>query len=462
MAVHQMPLLREHAINLETEDLITAKMNAAPYIANHHYIKWLSHAYHSDRPDGLIGEHPEYPAGTDKLLKDGRRVMADLSTVMVRHPDGRIESHANKTPRSVLPLIDHLHDGKVSTPMRRRPALRAALKMDCQRSAEAGTDLEDIVLDAYRANMSDRDKAAMLRMMRQFRESEGNKLIADCTRADVRKWMNDRREGLLSDGKKVVHSTIVRDLDMMNAFVNWSKTERADNPFKGDNIFSGHKVDRTRNSRQPITEGDWEKIKAHKHLFSDQEWLMLAALATTSVRPIGLASIRHCGFVEERVREKSGKFKIVRTRVFYIQKDKHKVGTTNHGRRTLPIPEALINLTNSNGDRIFPSVINGPLFPKKSGQKIEHFLSILHKSINSKLKEIGVHQVDLKDSETGELLEKGKSFYSFRHRAMDILEDVAPSSAARYIMGHQPDQHEGYGSGPKMHKLKEYLDQIPF
>ena len=189
---------------------------------------------------------------------------------------------------------------------------------------------------------------------------------------------------------------------------------------------------------------------------------MLAALATTSVRPIGLASIRHCGFVEERVREKSGKFKMVRTRVFYIQKDKHKVGTTNHGRRALPIPEALMNLTNTNGDRIFPSVINAPLFPSKSGQKIEHFLSILHKNINAKLKEIGVHQVDLKDSETGDLLEKGKSFYSFRHRAMDILEDVAPSSAARYIMGHQPDQHEGYGSGPKMHKLKEYLDQIPF
>lgn len=451
-------------VNLETTDFAEARSRAQPYLTRHFDILALTEAYFSKKPDGAIAKNFLYEPGLKQMLPDGSRIEADRETYRF-YPKGL--SHPIEQPNPVtsfkfVPIVDNEFEdaeGKKPTPMKERVHLKRAMVAQDQAATTAATTTEDKFFDLWRDTQAKKDRNAVVGMRREFTDFVEGKAIADCKRDDASRWIKAARNAHVSDG------TIARKVAKLCAFVNWTNLNHEDESPFGKNIFEKHKFNTKELSRPPFSEADIAKIRENKHEFTDQELLMITVVGTMSVRPSGIAEVRHCSVESYDVFDDNGVLAETKyTRCLHFPKDKTTSGKVNYGRRALPIPQKLLDLTNAKGERIFPDKVIGPLFQPNPGQDQKDYIADLLESINSKFdRRLGIVTADVKDAETGRTLAKGKVFYSLRHRAKDVLEKVGGEKTARAAMGHErSDVHHRYGHSTPLHEMKEAMDKVPF
>lgn len=452
-------------VNLETTDFAEARSRAQPYLTRHFDILALTEAYFSKNPDGAITKSYLHEPGTVQKLPDGGRFEADEKSVRF-YPAGSKQGFEQPNPVKgfkFIPLMDEDYQddqGNSPSPMKKRPHLKRAMVTQMRAEEEASTTVEDKFFDLWRETQAKKDKNAVVMMRREFTVFVGGRAIADCKRDDASRWIKAARDAHVSDG------TIGRKVAKLCAFVNWTNLNHEDeSPFGGKNIFEKHKFNTKELSRPPFSEADIKVIRENQHEFTDQELLMITVVGTMSVRPSGIAEVRHCSVEEYDVFDDNGVLiETKRTRCLHFPKDKTTSGKVNYGRRVLPVPQKLLDLTNANGERIFPDKVTGPLFPPNPGQDQKDYISDLLERINDKFdRRLDITTPDVKDPETGRTLAKGKVFYSLRHRAKDVLEKVGGERVARAAMGHErSDVHHRYGHSTPLHEMKEAMDKVPF
>lgn len=460
-------LKREQKINLQTTSYAEARNRARPYIDEHLDILAFFEGAISGRPDVAVLKSRRYQPGT-QTYADGTRIEATDETFKLFPPNSVLPlGGAQPNPVTQFKFVPLLEEdfvdenGLSPTPLKDRPALKRAIRAKEEAANLAANSAEDRFFDLWRMNgQTKKDRNAVVTIRREFTEFVEGKAIADCKRADAVNFIAAARAAHVPDG------TIGRKIAKLCAFVNWTNLNHEDDsPFGGKNIFEKHKFDTKELSRPPFSEADIAKIRASKHIFTDQELLMIAVVGTMSVRPSGIAAVRHCSIESYDTYDDNGNFiETKHTRCLHFPRDKTTSGKVNLGRRTLPIPDQLLNLTNHKGERIFPDKVTGPLFPPKPGQAQEDYTADLLESINGKFdRRLNITTADVKDADTGRTIRKGKSFYSLRHRAKDVLETVAGTPIAVAAMGHaRPDVHSTYGHGIPLHEMKEGMNKVRF
>jgi len=457
-------LRKDGFINLKTTDYTEARRLAQPYLTEHFDILALTEAYRSKRPDGALIATRQYEPGTSQTLPDGSRIEADDKSFRFYPPNSTrpIEQPNPVTKFKFVPIMDDDYvdaQGNTPTPMKERPHLKRAMSTQEQAEQVAAATIEDKFFDLWRDTQAKKDQNAVVVMRREFTAFVEGRAIADCKRDDASRWIKAARDAHVSDG------TIARKVAKLCAFVNWTNLNHEDESPFAKNIFEKHKFNTKELSRPPFSEADIAKIRENKHEFTDQELLMITVVGTMSVRPSGIAEVRHCSVESYDVFDETGVLvETKQTRCLHFPKDKTTSGKVNYGRRVLPIPQKLLDLTNAKGERIFPDKVTGPLFPAKHGQAQDDYIADLLESINSKFdRRLKIATPDVKDAETGQTLAKGKVFYSLRHRAKDVLERIAGEKIARAAMGHErSDVHHRYGHSTPLHEMKEAMDKVPF
>jgi hypothetical protein len=458
-------LKNEHYINLKTINFAEARAKAQPHLQEHFDILALTEAFFSKKPDGAIVPTFDCEPGTDQVQPDGSRIKADETTVTL-FPRGSKEGYSKINRRwfKFVPIVDDEFEdaeGNKPKPMKDRPHLKRAMAAEEAAKAEASASIEDKFFDLWRMNgQSKKDRNAVVPMRREFTDFVGCKAIADCKRADVVNWIKQARDAHVSDG------TIGRKVHKLCAFVNWTNLNHEDESPFAKNIFEKHKFNAKELSRPPFNQTEIVKITGKKREFNDLQLLMIWIVGTLSIRPSGIAAIRHCSIEQEDIFDENGiVIETKETRCFILQKDKTTAGKTNWGRRYLPIPDSILNLTNADGERILPDKITGPLFPTtRHNQTQENRTADILEEINGIFdRKLKIATADRKDPETGRTVVKGKSFYSLRHRAADVIKKVAGEEVSRIVMGHERDEvHHRYGHGMPLHELKAALDKVPF
>jgi len=279
----------------------------------------------------------------------------------------------------------------------------------------------------------DDDPNGIRRTLADFKSVNGGKTIAQSTAQDV--------DALISFLTEELSPARTRKLlAYMRAAVNYDiRTNRAEPKFKF-NVFDNFFIpsDDEENERPPYTEEDVKAIKANLGRFTDEQKLMLVWHISTSVRPGGIYSITDDEWEDGEDADTGATF---RTRHARIRKDKGK-----YGPRNLPIPQAVLDLKKDDGTPLLPEKIEGPLFTTE--------LSMLLVEINNKLKRLNINTP-----------ENDKTLYSGRHRARDrLLNRDAPDKMSKAIMGHarKIEQHDRYGTGYAMWKMKPWIDKIGF
>jgi integrase len=185
-------------------------------------------------------------------------------------------------------------------------------------------------------------------------------------------------------------------------------------------------------------------VRSKFHEFDDDEKLMWVWHVTSSIRPSEIFRVRseetEYGEDPDDIDTATGKERQHITRFVRLAKGKNK-----YAKRSIPIPQAVLDLNRDDGSSLLPPKITGPLFRRN--------LKPLLVSINNKLEKWGV-----KDTKNG------KSFYSGRHRAKDRLVNrgLSDDEMRKAIMGHarRISAHDGYGHGYAMYKVKFWIDKI--
>ena len=440
---------RDEAKSLYTKDKAEAEVLAQPYIARHKSLL-LFHAAASDETKkwGDFVTIWQMEPNTRVNRPDGSSSIASETTIIHTAPDGTITSEPNRRR-----LVVKFDEKVVANEPAYIEAKRAAqgLKKVIHRDVDAD------MLTAYVASskLSKDDRALAERGLQNFKQVNGGKTIANSLRSDVTKLIDAEFEARGPNGGERIKKMIA----YLRAAVNFN-IRKADAPLYRSNIFEGHDIDTNNLKRPPYSEADVRRIKEHWSIFTDQEKLMVVWHIASSVRPVGLYSIRRDEMTEEEeFDEATGQFIMHHvTRSVTIESDKdNRRGGKDYGRRRLPIPQAVLDARSNSGEPLLPTEINGPLFTAPLDQLLN--------AINAKLFKIGVNTDDVKD-ENQRVTEKGKSLYSGRHRARDRFRSIRPpEEMARLIMGHarrKSDSHGHYGDGFTMFAVKRVIDLIRF
>jgi hypothetical protein len=432
---------KERAWSLKTKDELEARSLAGEAIGQHLDLLLYHEARHSVEHWADKYYAWEMEPNTRENRPDGTMLVASAETITTISPDGTIASRPNRK-RPVLNFTEaalQSHHGKA--------AVRHAESMVKALTKDVDADM----LKAYTARLRSDDQRLAEYGLVRFKELNGGKTIAQSNRSDVKKLIEAEMQQRGPNGGARVQKMI----RWLCAAVNHNIAD-ADVPYYDKNIFEKHEIEVRKNKRPSYTEADIRKIKENIGIFTEEEQIMVIWHIASSVRPVGIYSIKHCEILEEDQYDDHGNLvKTHHTRSIQIEKDKDD--EMDYGDRKLPIPQAVLDLKREDGSSILPVKIEGCLF--------ETPLAQLLVEINRKLDALGVNTPDI-FNEKGEKVRKGKSFYSARHRARDRFRQMKTNEEmSRAIMGHardQSDAHRGYGHGFNMYELKEVIDRIRF
>lgn len=440
---------KEEERSLGTGDRREAEALAQPYIVRHKNLL-LFHAARID-PHKRWGEFDavwQMEPGKKKVHDDGTVSVASEDTIIHMHPDGRVTNEPNR--RRIVVKLD-------VNAVRNEPAYLEAKRAGDALRKVVRRDVDAEMLTAYveHAGLSKDDRALAERGLVRFKELNGGRPIATSVRSDVTKLIASEFEARGPNGGERIKKMIA----YLRAAVNHN-IRKSDDPLYKSNLFEAHDIATNGLRRPPYTEADLRTIKENRPVFNDEEWLLVTWHIASSVRPVGLDSIRRDEMTEEDEIDADTGVVVAHhvTRSVMIENDKdNRRGGSDYGERRLPIPQAVLDAVNSEGEPLLPSRITGPLFSTPLDQLLV--------AINSKLFTIGVNTEDDQDA-TGRTIRKGKSLYSGRHRARDRFRQIkCDEEMSRAIMGHargRSDSHGSYGHGFTMFAMKRVIDRIRF
>ena len=440
---------KEEARSLNTKDKVEAEVLAQPYIARHKSLL-LFHAAASDETKkwGDFIAVWQMEPHTRVNRPDGSSSVASEATIIHTAPDGTITSEPNRR-RLVIKF-----DEKI---VAKEPAFIEAKKavQGVKKTVYKDVDADMMTTYVLASKLSKDDRVLAERGLQKFKLANGGKTIANSLRSDVAKLIEAEFLARGPNGGERIKKMIA----YLRAAVNFN-IRKADVPLYRSNIFEGHDIDTNNLKRPPYSEADLRLIKQGWALFTNQEKLMVAWHIASSVRPVGLYSIRRDEMTEEEEFDEATGRSLGHhvTRSVMIESDKDtRRGGADYGHRRLPIPQAVLDARCDDGSPLLPDRIDGPLFSAPLDQLLN--------SINSKLLKIGVNTEDKVD-ENKRIVEKGKSLYSGRHRARDRFRSIKPpEEMSRAIMGHTrrtSDSHGNYGHGFTMFAMKRVIDLIRF
>lgn len=423
--------------SLKTPVRALADDRAAPYIARHKRVLLADWAFkHKDPVAEFVLSYERQP-GTSENLPDGTRILASEKEIVTILPDGTFQTKPNEQIPDLRILADKIPEGIFEEMEQAEQKVLAATH----------GDVDQEMLDRYTAKLRNDDKNLANYGLKRFKEINGGKTIAASERSDVKKLIEAEfeRRGPNGGGR------IQKMMRWLAAAVNHELND-ADKPIYTRNIFANHEIKGRKLLRPSYTEADLRVIKENRARFTDEQWLMLVWHVSSSVRPGGIYSITADEWIEEDEYDDEGRL-VTRHRTRSVSlTDEDDKG--DFGRRTLPIPQAVLDLG------ILPEKIEGPLFQTP--------LKELLVGINNKLETIGVNTPDTLDAD-GVKIAKGKTLYSGRHRARDRFRQMKPKpneEMTRAIMGHKRemngDAHRTYGHGFNMFELKPVIDRIRF
>ncbi|MET7244433.1 hypothetical protein ABZT49_13775 [Methylobacterium sp. EM32] len=440
---------KEEERSLGTSDRREAEALAQRYILRHKELL-LFHAARTDdeKSWGEFTSVWQMEPNTKKVLADGTVSVATEDTIIHMHPDGRV-THERNRRRTVIRFDENA--------VRNEPAFLEAKKAREELHKVVRRDVDAEMLTAYveAAGLSKDDRALAERGLVRFKEVNGGRTIATSVRSDVTKLIAAEFEARGPNGGERIKKMIA----YLRAAVNHN-IRKSDAPLYKVNLFEGHDIATNGLRRPPYSEADLRTIKANRSAFRDEEWLLVTWHIASSVRPVGLDSIRSDEMTEEDEIDAHTGAVVAHhvTRSVMIESDKdNKRGGADYGQRRLPIPQAVLDAVNSEGKPLLPPRIVGPLFSTPLDQLLV--------AVNSKLFAIGVNTEDERDA-TGRTVKKGKSLYSGRHRARDRFRQIkCEEEMSRAIMGHargRSDSHGSYGHGFTMFAMKKVIDGIRF
>lgn len=425
--------------SLGTDDHALAEALAAPLITEHKKVLYVFRAGLAARRLGLTREqfentlrfkHTQEPL-TTIVNPDGSRSFATETHIFTLAPDNKVlNTQPNETVAKV-PMIWF-------TPTQRRE-LRAA---QAHQKKVKFKDVDAEVLEAYIAakrregKLRKDDEDGARRTLADFKSLTEGKPIAHSSREEAHLLAD-----LLVHERGLSAGRTRKLIAFMKAAINRDMEDPRNTHYKY-NIFANVSVsDDEEGSPDPLTEADMDKVRANLHLFTDEQRLMWVWHASSSIRPVGLYSIAACEWEDGEDAETGNRY---RTRFVRIRKDKNKFGT-----RSLPIPQAVLDLKAADGTPLLPDRIQGPLFSTPRPQLLAE--------INRVLDKIGV----LRDTDN----KRVKTLYSCRHRAKDrMLTRGASSDMRKAIMGHAREiqAHDLYGHGFPMWQVKLWIDKIGY
>lgn len=424
---------REREWSLGTSDELTARRLAQPAIQKHLDLLAIHDLHTSPDPAGSIREVYEVEPGTHKSFPDGGRLIATDKEIINFDANNVMTTRPNPRRFEVVPL-DSFNS----------PAVARAAKADAEAKKAGIRDIDKEAIETYIADRrrrgkfeEDDDPNAIRRTLDELKLITENRTISQSTKKDVENLihflMNDR-------DPQLSHGRTKKLMSYMRAAVNYDLKNNREHPNYKYNVFENFFVpnEELDNQHPPYSETDLAAIKANLHRFTDEQKLMLVWHISSSIRPIGIYSICADGWEDG---ENSDTGETYKTRYVRITKDKGK-----YGPRALPIPQAVLDLKKADGTPLLPPVIDVPLFTTP--------LAMLLVQINNKLETLKIHTN-----------ENRKTLYSGRHRARDrLLNRDATDKMSKAIMGHSRkiEQHDKYGTGFAMWKMKVWIDKIGF
>jgi hypothetical protein len=431
--------------SLGTADRSAAEALAAPLIADHKMLIYLHNAALFARKIGfteqefvesLKKKQVQVPFTTTRS-PDGTQTFATADEIFEIEADGTAD-HRKARPNDSIYGIQK----EWFTPSEQRD-LR-----DANRAAEA-VCFKDIDHEIAMSHIADSEKEGeeaklLLDGLADFKKATGGKTLAQSYTVDAQALVDYYlREGR-KNGRPVTVSTAKRRITPLRAMVNWAMAQQPAKLFHNPFLMLkyGTKKERAQQEvdgeRVPFTESDMASIRANRHLFSDQEWLMWVWHASSSLRPDEIFNIIDESYEEgedpEDTDPATGSPRWHRIRTVWIRS-----GKTSFSKRALPIPQAVLDCG------LLPSKIEGRLFKKE--------LKPLLRGMREKLIRIGVC-----------VRGGNKVLYSARHRAKDRMTNrEVPDEVRRAIMGHtRRDAHSRYGHGFTMWRLKPAIDKIGY
>jgi hypothetical protein len=422
----------ERSWSLRVTTLVEAEAAAAPFIADHKDLVAFSKACNDPINHWAnIRKAWLMEPGSMVVLEDGTEIVADQHSIITITPDKKPSSKPNRQ----LPVVEYTDYGRTTPEVKAAHAARCAL--------EKVRDIDAEVIEAYITDrrkrgkfQADDDPNALRRTLADFKAINGGKTISQSTRKDVDALI----EYLLNDRDPQLSPKRVRKLlSYVRAAVNVDIQHNQAAPNFRYNIFDNFFVPgEEENRRPPYSKDEIAAIKANLSRFTDEQTLMLVWHISSSVRPCGIYSIVSDEWEDGEHPDSCENY---RTRHIRIRRDKGE-----YGPRNLPIPQAVLDLKKKDGTSLLPDPIVGPLFSTP--------LPTLLVENNNKLERLGIHTE-----------ENRKTLYSGRHRAKDRLVVCdCPEKISKAIMGHTRDieQHDRYGTGAPMWKLKPWIDKIGF
>ena len=425
-------------ISLETEDYELAQYRACPHLRRHAKIRCLTAADRDQKRawGTKITKHKREP-GTTQRLEDG--------TVLINRDNEQIRVSPD-APSDEPPAILRLSPSimiEMNDYGRRQPEyleLQAA-EQAMRARYKPRTDLDAKVVDNYLALGTIKDKNdqnALRDTLALWKQLCPGKTFVTGEKADARKVVDHLQKVV---GHRV--GTLKKRISYIKAAINWEMNENdKSSPIKS-NIFAKIKIaplpGETRKTKVPYSEDHIRRIKAHKDRFTDQQYLMIALHIATSVRPEALFN----GVARLALDTAEDEHGVVhKTWFIEIVADKNPYGV-----RSIPIPQAILDLEKKDGTPALTLPHTGRLFD-------HHDCGVFLNGINQKLKRYGINDAP------------GMTLYSGRHRASDnMLNRGVSDKHAAAIKGHARTEYGSaakYGHGFAMWVLKPIIDKIGF
>jgi hypothetical protein len=301
--------------------------------------------------------------------------------------------------------------------------------------------------------------------LRMFKAHVNDRRVVDCKWADVEEFIQAHLTANPGGA-----SNLEKHIRYLVAAVNYANSD-PDNPKYPSNIFAKHKFEVPKRPRPLYEEEHIEVMRPRLDELGDDEKLLLVWHASAGIRPTGIASIRQDNIKTEREYDlKARGYKVIaehKTRRVYIESDKDRAGH-EYGKRWLPIPQVVLDLKRQDGSYFFwkdhPDGEPRYIHECPGGKPFTKSHKAIMANINSWLRTLAINYPDRKDPETGTVV-KGLTFYCFRHRARDRMRPLhLPKDMSEAILGHarEMDQHNEYGHGHDLWRMKEAIDQIGF
>lgn len=389
---------REEEISLKTTNRLEAELRAMPHITQH---KMLLMALPRIIAGDMGEPKPRYEPGREHFTDDGQRIIATKETLLFMAEDGSI---ARTEPNTTTVNLTF-----------KGPEVREwqAVRPKATRKAEATLEEQIIASWIVQRKPNKHIEREARKGWDLWREVVEGKSIRLCTRDDGRKLVS----ALQAQGMKA--ATIGKYLSHLNSATNMAigDGKLKFNPFSG----VAPKVD-DELEREPYTDAHMKIMRDALASLEADERRLWVLLATTGMR-------RGEAFEIDREYEEpvEGSDKGIR----YVV-----VGTKNlASKRRVPLPRAYLDM--------YPEPITGPLFPDTPNNTSRRLLR--------RTRALGI-------------TDPKYVVHSLRHRAKDRLRAfMCPHDIQLWALGHDlVSASDGYGKGPPVALLKEWMDKIGF